>query len=460
MEVLEIRGIKFYPLRKLGKGSFGVVYEIDYRGQRKALKVIREDAKEGIKSIKELDILTRLRHPGLAHADEIISEYRPEDNQVETFIIMPMAESDLYRAIYSQSFSYGEKIKVLTGVTRGLSFLHSQQYLHMDIKPLNILVYDNFQTGKLTDFGLALRLEDGCKRYPISLMTIDHRSINILLGSRKYTAADDIWSLGITFLETFSKKSPFSHLKKKEYTRERVTDIITEVFGPDRIDKTMERYFRKVPPMFKKKLTGLVKKMLSFNPLDRPTADQVLAELTRDTRIGGQVIPSPVLPPALCDALILEGFNTIVKMCSKIWAKLETFFLAADIYQRSLAYRHPLTGNMTADINNSIFQGVLAVYMAIKVVETFGANPKKLTELSGDRFLSEDLIIGESHLVTGFGGHIYPNNLFTASTTKARFEKAFELSRNCHVYRKIDIAEWKALDREEAAEGAEIYKGK
>ena len=460
MDVLEIRGIKYFPLKKIGKGSFGVVYEVEHQGKRKALKVIEDQPKEGVKSLKELDILSRLRHPGLAHADEIISEYRPELDKIETFIVMPLAQSDLHKAIYDKSFSYGEKIKVLTDVTKGLSFLHDQQYLHMDIKPLNILVFNNYQKGKLSDFGLSLRLEDGYKRFPISLMTIDHRSINILLGSRKYTFADDIWSLGITFFETFTGKSPFSHLKKKEYTKERVIEIIKDVFSPEKIDKTLASYMKRVPILFKNKLTILIKQMLSFDPKDRPTADQVLTQLTRDTRVGGEVLFTPILPPSICDALILEGFHAIVKLCSKIWAKLETFFLAADIYQRSLAYRHPLTGDLNQDINNSIFQGVLSVFMAIKVIETFGSHPEKLVELTNNRFPEEDLIIGEAHLITGFGGQIYPNNLFTASTTIERFQLAFEVSRNCHFYRDIDINEWKELDLEEREEGAEIYKGK
>ena len=63
---------------------------------------------------------------------------------------------------------------------------------------------------------------------------------------------------------------------------------------------------------------------------------------------------------------------------------------------------------------------------------------------------------------------MYPENLFTQSTTFARLEEGFNLSRNCRVYRYINLNEWKKLDLEEskyfskdaASQEHEVYQDK
>jgi hypothetical protein len=47
---------------------------------------------------------------------------------------------------------------------------------------------------------------------------------------------------------------------------------------------------------------------------------------------------------------------------------------------------------------------------------------------------------------------IYPDNFFTNSTTFERLEEGFNLSRDCHVYSKINFVKWKSLNDFEANE--------
>ena len=59
------------------------------------------------------------------------------------------------------------------------------------------------------------------------------------------------------------------------------------------------------------------------------------------------------------------------------------------------------------------------------------------------------MIFGESFIINSLNGIIYPENLFTNSSTLNRINKAFELSRNCFIYNKINLNEWKKLNDEE-----------
>ena len=74
MKVLTIRDVRFPLIDKLGKGSFGAVYKTIYEGKEYALKVIDNNMEEGTKSLRELDIMTRLVHPNLSYAKMVVSD--------------------------------------------------------------------------------------------------------------------------------------------------------------------------------------------------------------------------------------------------------------------------------------------------------------------------------------------------------------------------------------------------
>jgi serine/threonine protein kinase len=57
--------------------------------------------------------------------------------------------------------------KVATDIARGMSYLHSQGILHLDIKPSNVLMESSVEPGQdapravLADLGIAQRLKEG-----------------------------------------------------------------------------------------------------------------------------------------------------------------------------------------------------------------------------------------------------------------------------------------------------------
>lgn len=470
MQSLSLGGRNFNISKKLGKGSYGHVYQVNEQGKEYALKVIQTKFIEGIKSLRELDIMSRLSHPYLMHARDIVAESSSKLTQVG--ILMDLAERDLHTAMYDKELLISERLEILKSITSGLSFLHASDYLHLDIKPLNILLFKN-NIARLSDFGLALRTQDATKYkdYPIEIITVSHRSYNVLKGDRHYTIADDIWALGITFFEVLSGGySLFSQLSNAEYTSENVLKIIEEKLSITNINATLNSYFFRLKGKVKKQAVSLIKSMLAFDPSLRPNTSQVLSSplfsnvvLKKGQGINSQgtIVNDPINKPIACNELIYEGFDILVRLSTRISIKLETFFLAADIYQRSLAYRQPITGNVNKDYNNTVFHACVSLYMAIKMIESYFADIDVITRLAGDLFSPEYLLKGEAALVNSFRGKIYPNNFFTNSTTFRRLEEGFNLSYNCHLYRKINFKEWRTLNDAEASKHPEqIYKDK
>lgn len=101
-----------------------------------------------------------------------------------------------------------------------LAHLHASGIIHRDIKPENILVTDSGSL-QLADFGLSIRSENDA---PVTRVgTLDYMAPEVVNCPRKrnpqdwkhrtdlhYTAAVDVWALGVLVYELCLGEPPFS----------------------------------------------------------------------------------------------------------------------------------------------------------------------------------------------------------------------------------------------------------
>ena len=270
----------------------------------------------------------------------------------------------------------------------------------------------------------------------------------------------------------FQKVNRYSRiLKKKDFTDDNIYDCFEENFSEDEIDDTLDRFLYKLNNPIKNNAKKLLKLMLSFNEKKRPTIAEILKSPLFNTSYLSNVKQKPLLEFRInpifgkypCNLTTYEGFDVLVRLSTRVPISLETFFLAVDIYQRSL----PVASlNLKVDEKekeqteqtenrgqkeqkeriNIIFKACLSLYMAIKMLEAYFADTNILADLTGNLFQAKDLVIGEAILTNKQGGIRYTDNLFTSSSTLIRLNEAFELSRNCYIYPKIDFKEWKRLN--------------
>jgi cyclin-dependent kinase len=76
------------------------------------------------------------------------------------------------------------------------------------LKPQNVLI-DREGALKLADFGLARAFGVPLRTYTHEVVTLWYRAPEILLGSRHYSIAVDIWSVGCIFAEMCNRAPLF-----------------------------------------------------------------------------------------------------------------------------------------------------------------------------------------------------------------------------------------------------------
>ncbi len=467
-----IGGRNIELISALGQGTYGSVYLIDMGGVKKAIKIITNPGKDGIKSLPEIDIMSRIVHPNIVRAEGIVVGIdragpaasvtppkipglpdlppifppSPPKETVTLGIIMPLAQTDLQRHMRLTTFTISQRLKILYDITKALDYLHENGVLHMDLKPMNVLIFgegDNM-FGKLTDFGISLLVgKSDFKYYPVELVTITHRAPEIIQGDRMYSRSGDIWALGTIFLEVLSGgKSLFN-----DFSKSHVKAAVNKFLKPNSIDYTLNSNLSQLPPDIKKDAIELIKRMLSFDPKLRPNTNEILASplfksIPKTISNGLRMYRRPY-PPRKCDIIYYYGYDFMARLAMKLAITTETFFLASDIYQRALAYANLLTGDFARDWPNVALMSVTSLYMAIKMIEPYNPDPVALTKLASNAFDFTDIIRVEASLVQMFDGVIYPRNLFTDSEGENRLIYAFDnLLRNCHLYHRIDLDIW------------------
>ncbi|ELP85579.1 protein kinase domain containing protein, partial [Entamoeba invadens IP1] len=202
-------------LRKLGEGSFGIVYEGIYRGEKVAIKMIKDIpnfSSNGDEFEKEVQMLDKFR------SDYIINFFGavfiPKKRCMVTEFAKFGSLQDVMRHQKRDEIGMNVKVKMLLDAARGIEYLHNNRIIHRDIKPDNILVLsltiDENVLAKLTDFGTSrnINVMMGNISFTKGIGTPVYMAPEILNRSY-YKEPADIYSFAITMLETITWEHAF-----------------------------------------------------------------------------------------------------------------------------------------------------------------------------------------------------------------------------------------------------------
>eukprot|EP01025_Chloroclados_australasicus_P026899 TRINITY_DN2670_c0_g1_i13.p1 TRINITY_DN2670_c0_g1~~TRINITY_DN2670_c0_g1_i13.p1 ORF type:complete len:425 (-),score=10.02 TRINITY_DN2670_c0_g1_i13:1876-3150(-) len=237
-------------IKKLAVGGFGVVYQAEMiqkqrhrllEPQQVAVKVVdlQHWHEQKVKALlQEIAHMKRLDSPyivkllgivnwsstqalfnALPYFDYYLANMEifngPRMQFCPSIVMELIPAGTLKSLLYSEHFNSKKtylswKLELISNIAKGIQYLHSQNIIHHDIKPGNILIQDKEKAQtKITDFGLS------------SLKFGDHNTQKTCTGGTKvYMAPEamrgeqvdekvDIWALGIIMQEIFTGTPPW-----------------------------------------------------------------------------------------------------------------------------------------------------------------------------------------------------------------------------------------------------------
>lgn len=142
---------------KIGEGCFGCVYKAICNEDRKcyAIKYLKENT--GTKVSKEREIINYMK---IGLCDYFVKFVRAWEEHERYYIQMEYCLMSLAAfAAEHHNFPEGQLWDILVDMLLALKHLHGKNYIHLDIKPENIMIS---QQGvyKLGDFGLVVNLKE------------------------------------------------------------------------------------------------------------------------------------------------------------------------------------------------------------------------------------------------------------------------------------------------------------
>jgi mitogen-activated protein kinase 1/3 len=157
---------RYQPIRELGRGSYGVVYEGEVLVQRGRLQPTNKIAIKKVRRVfqtetdakrllRELRILRILRnHDSIVTLYDIVPPTDAKKFAALT-LIFEFVDADLGKIFRTNQFFTTLHVQyMLYQVLLGLKYMHSAAIVHRDLKPANILINEDCSI-KICDFGLA-----------------------------------------------------------------------------------------------------------------------------------------------------------------------------------------------------------------------------------------------------------------------------------------------------------------
>lgn len=225
-------------------------------------------------------------------------------------------------------------------LAKGISASHHVGVVHRDLKPSNIMIAGGFslQAAKITDFGIATLTQEVLDHEIEANEDITKSMSGTVKGAIPYMAPEmmfrkagqaierpaDIWSLGAIMFRALTGKNPFGV----------GLDAVVSISNDEREAwpnfMTSDPQFRPLSEALQK----IVESCLQTKPLDRPSADDIVGEISR-----------------LCLFISERHFGTIINMPNRYYGFID--FMNGD---RAMFHRESVYGpNQPAPSKGVIF---------------------------------------------------------------------------------------------------------
>ncbi|XP_042009047.1 LEAF RUST 10 DISEASE-RESISTANCE LOCUS RECEPTOR-LIKE PROTEIN KINASE-like 1.3 [Salvia splendens] len=197
---------KFDPSRQLGDGGFGTVYYgLLSDGRVVAVKRLYENNyKRTEQFINEVEILARLRHQYLVTLYGCTSRRSQELLLVYEYVPNGTVADHLHgKRAKSGLLSWPIRLQIAVETADALSYLHTSDCIHRDVKTSNILLDNDFHV-KVADFGLSRLFPSNVTHVSTAPQGTPGYVDPEYYQCYQLTEKSDVYSFGVVLIELIS----------------------------------------------------------------------------------------------------------------------------------------------------------------------------------------------------------------------------------------------------------------
>jgi hypothetical protein len=198
-------------LGELGRGGMGIVYMARQVKPNRivALKKIKTGADAAAAELTrfrtEAEAVARLQHPNIVQIFEV-----GEHNGLPFFSLEFCGGGSLKAKLAGTPLPAAEAARLVATLARAVQAAHDQKVIHRDLNPANVLLAED-GTPKITDFGLAKKLDDVGGTVTGAVMgTPSYMAPEQARGqTQEIGPAADVYALGAILYECLTGHPPF-----------------------------------------------------------------------------------------------------------------------------------------------------------------------------------------------------------------------------------------------------------
>ncbi|HLY07934.1 MAG TPA: protein kinase [Planctomycetota bacterium] len=213
-------------IARIASGGFAVIWTAEalFGSGRVAVKMLHPERSKDPRSVARFEweamLLRRFESPrivrGIDHGFE----------RGTHFMIMEYVDGSSLGQALSEvgAFPVRDAIRITRQVAEALGYLHSQGYLHRDVKPDNVLL-DAAGNVKLCDLGFAIPIPKHAAdkaKVDTAVGTAGYMSPETMSGAPEVKVGADIYSLGIHLYALLTGHEPYSGASSHEVVTDQI----------------------------------------------------------------------------------------------------------------------------------------------------------------------------------------------------------------------------------------------
>ncbi|KAK8836227.1 hypothetical protein M9Y10_039859 [Tritrichomonas musculus] len=295
---------KYQKIKEIKRGGYGEIYQIRKISTSeiyvaKIIKINQDSDFNKTCIDHEIQILMNVKHPTIINMlGFTLNDF--EGNKNVTILMNYYKNGSLLdlltkaqKGVAPTEFNDTIRQIIITGIARGMKYLHDRRIIHRDLNPNNVLLDDDLHP-LISDFGLSKYYDYDTNEHSHNEGTQGYMAPEYILGPI-YNEKVDVFSFGILMYEVVMDQKAYKNMSSLNYNQ-----YIIQMIN------------NKIRPTFiypvKQSIRDLIEKCWSEDPNDRPTFEYIFNKLAN---LDNKDVDDP--DSYFLDGVEINGFNSYVE---------------------------------------------------------------------------------------------------------------------------------------------------